>query len=84
MKKQTAVEWLIRELMKSKDYQRVINDVNQIGTEVKDVIQQARAMEKEQNEHYIRFAYMAGFNRGLDNNPNHLEEYIEYIKTFDL
>lgn len=46
--KQTAVEWLIRELMKSKDYQRVINDVNQIGTEVKDVIQQARAMEKEQ------------------------------------
>jgi len=46
--KQTAVEWLIRELMKSKDYQRVINDVNQIGTEVKDVIQQAIVIEKEQ------------------------------------
>ena len=46
--KQTAVEWLIRELVKSKDYQRVINDVNQIGTEVKDVIQQAIVIEKEQ------------------------------------
>ena len=70
--KQTAVEWLIRELMKSKDYQRVINDVNQIGTEVKDVIQQARAMEKEQ----IKDAY--------DNNKmgrvNHGEQY--YNETY--
>ena len=48
MKKQTAVEWLVRELMKSKDYQRVINDVNHSGTEEKDIINQAKEMERAQ------------------------------------
>ena len=45
---QTALEYLISELKKSKDYQRVINDVNHSGTEQKDIIEQAKAMEKEQ------------------------------------
>jgi hypothetical protein len=48
MKKQTAVEWLISQLGKSKDFQRVINEVNQNSTIVIDVIQQAKEMEKEQ------------------------------------
>ena len=48
MKKGTAVEWLISKLMKSKDYQRVINDVNHSGTELRDVINEALSMEKEQ------------------------------------
>lgn len=63
MSKVTAVEWLIRELMKSKDYQRVINDVNHSGTEKKDVIKQAVAMEKEQ----IKDAYANGSNDRLKN-----------------
>jgi hypothetical protein len=47
-KKQTAVEWLVNELKKSKHYQRVINEVNQSSTEIKDVIDQAKQMEREQ------------------------------------
>jgi DNA mismatch repair ATPase MutS len=45
-KKQTAVEWLISQLQKSKDFQRVINEVNQSSTSVRNVIQQAKEMEK--------------------------------------
>ena len=32
-------------------------------------------------EQDIRFAYMQGFNRGRDNDPNHLEEYVTYLKN---
>tara|TARA_R110000868_G_scaffold5801_3_gene33993 strand:+ start:412 stop:666 length:255 start_codon:yes stop_codon:yes gene_type:complete len=53
MKQQTAVEWLVNELKISKHYQRVINEVNQSSTDIKDVIQEAKAMEKEQ----IRLIY---------------------------
>ena len=46
--KQTAVSWLISELKKSKDFQRVINEVNQSSTAVRDILQEAEDMEKEQ------------------------------------
>jgi len=48
MSKQTAVEWLINELKKSKHYQQMINEVHQNSTVAIDVIEQAKAMEKEQ------------------------------------
>jgi hypothetical protein len=47
-KKQTAVEWLISQLGKSKDFQRVINEVNQNSTIVIDILEQAKEMEKQQ------------------------------------
>jgi len=47
-KQQTAVEWLIEKLQQTRDWQRVINEVNQSTTSVIDVIQQAKEMEKEQ------------------------------------
>jgi hypothetical protein len=47
-KQQTAVEWLINELEKTRDWQRVINEVNQSGSSVRDVIKEAKEMEKEQ------------------------------------
>jgi hypothetical protein len=46
--KQTAVEWLINELHKTRDWQRVINEANQSGSSVRDVIQEAKEMEKGQ------------------------------------
>ena len=46
-KQQTAVEWLINELHKTRDWQRVINEANQIGSSVRDVIKEAKEMEKE-------------------------------------
>ena len=49
-KQQTAVEWLINELQKTRDYQRVINEANQSSTSVRDVIDQAKEMEKEKLE----------------------------------
>lgn len=47
-KQQTAVEWLINELQKTRDWQRVINEANQSSTSTKDVIAEAKEMEKEQ------------------------------------
>jgi hypothetical protein len=47
-KKQTAVEWLIEQLQKTRDWQRVINEANQSSTSVRDVIAEAKEMEKEQ------------------------------------
>jgi vacuolar-type H+-ATPase subunit H len=48
MSKQTAVEWFIEQLQQTRNWQRVINEVNQNTTSVRDVIKQAKAMEKEQ------------------------------------
>jgi hypothetical protein len=48
--KQTAVEWLISHLQKSKDWQRVLNEVSQMSTIQFDLIKEAKAMEKEQIE----------------------------------
>jgi hypothetical protein len=49
-KQQTSVEWLISQLQKSKDFQRVINEVNQSSTSVRNVLDQAKEMEREQLE----------------------------------
>lgn len=46
--KETAVEWLINELKKSKHYQQMINEVHQNSTIVSDILEQAKEMEKEQ------------------------------------
>jgi hypothetical protein len=54
VEKRTAVEWLINELQKTRDWQRVINEANESGSSVRDVIKEAKEMEKEQT---IRFAY---------------------------
>jgi hypothetical protein len=76
MKKQTAVEKLDIMLLGVISF-----DSEELRRKYKEALAQAIAIEKKHNEHYIRFAYMAGFNRGLDNNPNHLEDYIEYINS---
>jgi predicted transcriptional regulator len=65
-KKQTAVEWLISQLHKTRDYQRVINEANQSGSLVRDVIKEAKEMEKEQiinaintvSENNVKYANM--------------------------
>jgi hypothetical protein len=46
--KQGAVDFLISHLQKSKDWQRVLNEVSQMSTIEFDLINQAKAMEKEQ------------------------------------
>jgi UDP-glucose 4-epimerase len=49
-KQQTAVEWLIQQLQKTRDYQRVINEANESGSSVRNVIKQAKEMEKKKLE----------------------------------
>jgi len=44
----TAVEWLISNLKKSKYWQRLLDDVNQMTTEKIDLIEQAKQLEREQ------------------------------------
>jgi hypothetical protein len=46
--RQTAVEWLVEQLQLTRDFQRVINEVNQSSTSVRDVLEEAKEMEKEQ------------------------------------
>ena len=55
-KKQTAVEWLISELRESKDFHRVINELNQRSSAVRHILNEAKEMEKEQ----ITDAYTMG------------------------
>ena len=55
--KQTAVEWLINELKKSKHYQQMINEVHQNSTIVNDILEQAKEMEKEQ----IKDSFLKGY-----------------------
>jgi len=72
-KKQTAVEWLIEQLQKTRDWQRVINEANQSGSSVRDVIKQAKEMEKEQ----IVEAYRLGHIFHDSNDSNSAQEYYD-------
>lgn len=47
--KQGAVDFLISHLQKSKDFQRVLNEVSQMSTVQFDLIKEAKAMEKNQS-----------------------------------
>ena len=55
-RQQSAVEWLVCQLQETRDWQRVINEANQSPTSVRNVLQQAKEMEKQQ----IRNAYNDG------------------------
>jgi hypothetical protein len=46
--KQSSVEWLISQLQKSKDWNRVLNEVSQMSTAKIDIIEQAKAMHKDE------------------------------------
>jgi hypothetical protein len=45
-KQQTAVDWLIEQLQKTRDWQRVINEANESSSSVRDVIKEAKEIEK--------------------------------------
>jgi len=49
LNKQTAVDWLIEQLQKTRNYQKVINEANENKSYVRNVIKQAKEMEKEQH-----------------------------------
>jgi len=44
--KQTSIDWLISQLQKAKDFQRVLNQVSQTSSAEIDIIATAKAIEK--------------------------------------
>ena len=46
--KQSSVEWLISQLQKSKDWHRVLNEISQMSSARVDIIEQAKAMHKQE------------------------------------
>jgi hypothetical protein len=77
-KQQTAVEWLISQLHKTRDWQRVINEANESSSSVRDIIEQAKEMEKEQ----IRNAYNDGHTDGAIDRPGLTSGTIYYNETY--
>ena len=67
--KQTAVEWLINEII-AKDWWYLPESMKQ------DIIEQAKQMEKER----IMRSHISGYNSGLENKLVLSYEY--YVKTF--
>ena len=54
--KQISINWLIEQLQKTRDYQRVINEANQSTTSVRDIIEQSRKMYQDEIEAAIHKA----------------------------
>ena len=48
--KQSSIEWLISQLQRSKDWYRIINEINFMSSAEIDIIQQAREMYKDEME----------------------------------
>lgn len=44
----SSIDWLISQLQKSKDFHRVINEVSQMSSAKVDIIEQAKAMHREE------------------------------------
>ena len=77
-KKQSSIEWLVSQLQKSKDWHRLLNEVSQMSTAKIDIIEQAKAMHKEE----VVNAYQAGDGDAynLDETRDFGEQY--YTETF--
>jgi undecaprenyl pyrophosphate synthase len=73
-KQQTAVEWFIEQLQQTRDWQRVINEANQSSTSVRNVIEQAKEMNKEQSQAYAAFCV------GCDRKELPLLEFDGWVK----
>ena len=69
--KQSSVDWLISQLQKSKDWNRVLNEISQMSSARVDIIEQAKEMRKDE----IKNAQMDMFIH-LNNLPYGLE-YLE-------
>ena len=76
----TAVEWLISQLQQTRDWQRVINEANQSSTSVRDVIDQAKEMEKEQKINYLKEYFEWHKSMGFVSHKP--EDIIEFNETY--
>jgi hypothetical protein len=77
-KQQTAVDWLVCQLQQTRDWQRVINEANQSTTSVRNVLQQAKEMEKEQMKDCMSAAFLDGLRSGDENYKAPYEDWEQY------
>ena len=70
--KQTAVEWLSKQISSSKYFYKLMEDINSRSTIAQsDIIEQAKEMEKEQ----IKDAYWASYKEGQYSGDKTADEY---------
>jgi hypothetical protein len=79
-KQQTAVDWLIEQLQKTRDYQRVINEANESSSSVRDIIDEAKEIEKKQNKNYLKSYFEWHKSMGFVSHKP--EDIIEFNKTY--
>jgi hypothetical protein len=86
-----VIDWLINQL----ENHIVLSAHNKLGTnrtgdyriglrKAIDFCHQAKEMEAKETlytEEEVKLAYIQGYNRGKDGNPNHMEEYITHVKS---
>ena len=79
-KQQTAVEWLISQLQKSKDWHRVLNDISQMSTAKIDILEQAKAMHKEEMVEFSQEVFRNRYNQVYQSLGNIADDI--YNETF--
>ena len=60
------MEWLISQLQRSKDWQRVLNEISQMSSARVDIIEQAKEMEVAGKEMSYNEGYKEGYKRALE------------------
>ena len=72
----TAVEWLINQLSKSKYFQRILNEINENSTTQKDVLKEAKQLEKSQMVNFFTYGCMT------QNDNLTSEEILEQFRNY--
>jgi hypothetical protein len=75
MSKQTAVEWLVKQLLAN-------GDIRWRGTAIHDLAEQAKAMEKEQIEENMAKAITFGWDLSQNHRLNTEEKLLQMQKDF--
>ena len=78
-KKVSSVDYLISQLQKSKDWQRVLNEVSQMSSVKIDIIEQAKQMHREEMKNIWD---NAAIDASYGNKYKSFEQY--YNETFQL
>ena len=75
--KQSSVEWLINQLQKSKDWHRVLNEISQMSSAKIDIIEQAKAMHKEEKKQVLKDYFAWHKSKGfVSHKKEDIEEFI--------
>ena len=66
-KQSSSIDWLISQLQRSKDWHRVLNEISQMSSARVEIIEQAKAMHKEEIENsYDYMRCIGSFTNGKE------------------